>query len=160
MADAPKEMAVIGEDAFLSGRVTGQDLLVLGRVEGQIELRGRLRVGPKGRAQATVRAHTIEIEGELEGDVRAEVLTLAQTARARGTFVAKRLSVQEGAVLEGHINPQSSTPPVSSTSFRPPVAAPVPAAAAVPVPFPTAATDAVAGPAEEPEAKPEGDPSA
>lgn len=156
MADAPKEMAVIGEDASLSGRVTGQDLLVLGRVDGQIELRGKLKVGPKGRAQATVRAHTIEIEGELEGDVRAEVLTLAQTARARGTFVAKRLSVQEGAVLEGHINPQSANSPASSTAtlIRPPAAAPAPASA----PHPTPA--AQAGPAEGEHKKPDGDPSA
>ena len=155
MADAPKEMAVIGEDASLSGRVTGQDLLVLGRVDGQIELRGKLRVGPKGRAQATVRAHTIEIEGELEGDVRAEVLTLAPTARARGTFMAKRLSVQEGAVLEGHINPQSASSSASSsaTLIRPPAAAPTPA----PAPHPTSAPPA--GPAEG-EHKKDGDPSA
>lgn len=158
MADAPKEMAVIGEEASLSGRVSGQDLLVLGRVEGEIELRGKLRVGPKGRAQATVRAHTIEIEGELEGDVRAEVLTLAQTARARGTFMAKRLSVQEGAVLEGHINPQSAASSASSsaTVIRPAAAPPVYAPAPAPHPNP----GALGGPAAGEQKKPDGDPSA
>ena len=58
MADAAKNMAVIGEEASFSGIFKGHDLIVLGRFEGQIEVGGRLRVGPKGHAKANVRAWT------------------------------------------------------------------------------------------------------
>ena len=55
--------------------------------------------------KAKVKAAVAEIEGEFEGEVRADSLTLTETARAKGTFLAKRLNVREGAVLEGAINP-------------------------------------------------------
>jgi len=96
---------VVGEGAVLSGKVKGQSLSVLGALEGEVVLEGRLSVGPKGRVSARVRAAEVFVEGEIDGDVRATSLTLAETARARGTFVAKRLVVKEGAVVQGAINP-------------------------------------------------------
>jgi cytoskeletal protein CcmA (bactofilin family) len=118
--------AVVGEDAQFSGRFTGQDLTVFGRLEGEVELKGRLRIGKQGRVKAKVKAASTEIEGDFEGEVRTDALTLAETAKARGTFVAKRLNVREGAVLEGSVNPTAGAvaTPVSAT---PP--APAPAAA-------------------------------
>jgi cytoskeletal protein CcmA (bactofilin family) len=134
MADAAKDVAVIGEEASFSGTFKGQDLLVLGRFDGQIEVRGRLRVGPKGHAKATVRAVAVEVEGEVEGDVRCESMSLMPTARVRGTFVAKRLAVQEGALVEGSINSSSGrpadTPPPAPAP--PPPAPPAPAEGAPP----------------------------
>ena len=82
MAEAAKNMAVIGEEASFSGQFKGHDLVVLGRFEGQIEIGGRLRVGPKGHAKANVRANAVEVEGEIEGDVRCESISLLPTARA------------------------------------------------------------------------------
>jgi cytoskeletal protein CcmA (bactofilin family) len=108
MADAAKNMAVIGEEASFSGIFKGHDLIVLGRFEGQIEVGGRLRVGPKGHAKANVRAAAVEVEGEIEGDVRCESISLMPTARVRGILSSKRLAVQEGALVEGSINPGSA----------------------------------------------------
>lgn len=125
MADAAKDVAVIGEEASFSGKFKGQDLIVLGRFEGEIEVRGRLRVGPKGQAKASVRAATVEVEGEVEGDVRCESISLMPTARVRGMLSSKRLAVQEGALVEGSINPASARPPEP-----PPPPAPAPPAPA------------------------------
>jgi cytoskeletal protein CcmA (bactofilin family) len=113
--------AIVGEDAQLSGRFTGQDLDVLGRLEGDVEVKGRLRVGKQGRVKAKVKAAVVEIEGEFEGELRSDMLTLTETAKAKGTFVAKRLNVREGAVLEGAINPNAPPPaPVPGPGPTPP----------------------------------------
>jgi cytoskeletal protein CcmA (bactofilin family) len=102
--------AIVGEDAQFSGRFSGQELEVLGRLEGEVELKGRLRIGKQGRVKAKVKAAVVEVEGEFEGELRADALTLSETAKAKGTFLAKRLNVREGAVLEGAINPASAAP--------------------------------------------------
>ena len=169
VAGIGKDTAVIGEDASFSGRFVGKDLLLLGKLEGDIELRGRLHLGPKGHARANVRAATVEVEGELNGEIRADALSLMPTARVRGTILAKRLSVQEGAVVEGSINPGSARHAEPSASpFAP---APTPAAPAAPTAQPWAArpsppaaapaphtSPAPAAPGSPPEKKPEGDP--
>jgi cytoskeletal protein CcmA (bactofilin family) len=105
---------MVGEGTLVTGKVRGKDLTVLGVVEGDIQLEGRLHVGKGGRVKANVRAGTVEVEGEIEGEVGATALTLAETARARGTFVAKRLVVKEGARVEGAINPTSPASPAGS----------------------------------------------
>jgi cytoskeletal protein CcmA (bactofilin family) len=174
VAGIGKDTAVIGEDASFSGRFVGKDLLLLGKLEGDIELRGRLHLGPKGHARANVRAATVEVEGELNGEIRADALSLLPTARVRGTILAKRLSVQEGAVVEGSINPGSARHAEPSASpFAPPPAPAAPPAqpwaarpsppAAAPAPHgspaPSApATPGPAAPGSPPEKKPEGDP--
>jgi cytoskeletal protein CcmA (bactofilin family) len=116
--------AVVGEDAQFSGRFGGQDLTVLGRLEGDVELKGRLLVGKQGRVKAKVKAAATEIQGEFEGEVRTDALTLTETARARGTFVAKRLNVREGAVLEGSVNPSGGAGAATAAPAAPPAPAP------------------------------------
>jgi cytoskeletal protein CcmA (bactofilin family) len=118
--------AVVGEDAQFSGRFGGQDLTVLGRLEGDVELKGRLLVGKQGRVKAKVKAAATEIQGEFEGEVRTDALILTETARARGTFVAKRMSVREGAVLEGSVNPSGGGGGATAASAAP-AAPPAPA---------------------------------
>jgi cytoskeletal protein CcmA (bactofilin family) len=118
--------AVVGEDAQFSGRFSGQDLDVLGRLEGEVEVKGRLRIGKKGLVKAKVKAAVTEIEGEFEGELRSDALTLTETARARGTFVAKRLNVREGAVLEGSINPTATSRQGDGSAASPAEAAATP----------------------------------
>lgn len=115
---------VVGEGAVLSGKVRGGDLTVLGVVEGELHLEGRLAVGPGGRVAAKVRAAEVVVDGEIEGDVRAASLTLGETARARGTFLAKRLVVKEGAWVEGAINPGASERETAAGAPSAPVAEP------------------------------------
>lgn len=160
-----KDAAVIGEEASFSGRFAGKDLVLLGRLEGEIELRGRLHLGPKAHARANVRAAAVDAEGQLEGEVRADAMSVMPTARVRGTFVVKRLSVQEGALVEGSINPASARQAEPPPAPRPPApspypaihppAAPAPPAAPTPAAGPTPANPAPAGP--PPERKPEDD---
>lgn len=106
MASVTKEGgAVFGAEEVFSGTLHGQDLTVHGGFDGEVELKGRLRVTRGGRVRAKVKAMAVDLEGEFDGEIRTETLTVAETARARGTFVAKRLSVKEGALIEGAVNP-------------------------------------------------------
>jgi cytoskeletal protein CcmA (bactofilin family) len=139
--------AVVGEDAHISGHFRGKDLAVLGQLEGEIELSGRLSIGRQGRVKAQVKAAVTEIEGEFDGDVRTGVLVLAETARARGTFQAQRLTVREGAVLEGAVNRGGGTSTASAET--PAGASPAPG----PVPAPTEASANAAPSADAPAAK-------
>ena len=123
---------IVGEGAVLAGKVKGQNLSVLGTLEGEVHLEGRLSVGAKGRVAARVRANEVLVEGEIEGDVRADSLTFAETAKARGTFIAKRLVVKEGALVEGAVNPvgASTEPAAAAAALGAPTPAPAPTGAA------------------------------
>lgn len=104
MDNSSEQWAVVGEDASFSGRLTGRNVIVNGRIEGEMELSGRLRLGPHSVVKATVRAAAVELEGEFEGDIRAASLAFGATARARGVFHADRLSIREGALVNGALN--------------------------------------------------------
>ena len=107
--------STLSADLNVTGTISGQDLDVLGHFEGELRLAGKLRTGGASHVKAVVKAKAVEIEGEFEGEVRADSLHLAPTARARGTFVAKRLVIEEGAVFHGAVNreqPASSAPAV------------------------------------------------
>jgi cytoskeletal protein CcmA (bactofilin family) len=98
------DVSVLGEDTALSGRIKGQDLMILGAFEGELMLTGRLHLGPKARVKAKVRATEVEIEGAFEGEIRSKALAFAPTAQARGLFLADRLGIREGALVEGAFN--------------------------------------------------------
>jgi cytoskeletal protein CcmA (bactofilin family) len=111
------DSAVVDRHATLTGRVSGHDLIVLGCLDGDLQLSGKLHTAAGSRLHAKVQASVVEIEGDFEGEVRATTLRVSATARARGTFVAERLVIQEGAVLEGAVQaPGMPAPPATSVA--------------------------------------------
>lgn len=103
----------IGADASFNGRISGDHLNVLGTFEGDITLKGSLKIGPQGRVKARVQAAVVEVRGEFEGEIGAGTLVFGETARARGTFKAEKLSVREGAMLDGAVNRTGGAPPAT-----------------------------------------------
>jgi cytoskeletal protein CcmA (bactofilin family) len=124
------DTAVVDRHTTLSGSVSGHDLIVLGSLEGELRLSGRLHIMAGSRLKARVQAIVVELDGEFEGELRAEILHVAASARARGVFVAERLSMQEGALLEGDVQAPADTTPAPINDAAPAVAdeAPEPAA--------------------------------
>jgi cytoskeletal protein CcmA (bactofilin family) len=118
-----QDVSILGEDASLAGRISGQDLTILGGFEGELNLRGYLRLGPKARVKANVRAEVVEIEGEFQGEIRSTSLTFAPNAKAKGVFLSDKLGVREGALVEGAFNlageGDSRRPPRSEPAERP-----------------------------------------
>jgi cytoskeletal protein CcmA (bactofilin family) len=105
--------AVLDRHASLSGTVSGHDLIVLGSLEGDLRLSGRLHIAAGSRLRAKVQATVVELDGDFEGEVRAETLRVSASARAKGVFVAERISIAEGAFLEGDVQaPAAPTRPM------------------------------------------------
>ncbi len=110
--------ATIADEARFVGTYKGQDLTVLGGFEGGLELSGRLHLGPDARVKGHVKAAAVEIEGEFEGEVRAETLSFGARARARGVFLAPRLCVRDGACVEGALNVEPASTGAASVETR------------------------------------------
>ena len=127
---AEDKTTLVDAQAQFEGKLSGKDAAVHGRLRGEIALTGRLLIGEEGWVHASVAADSVEIAGQLEGDVRARAVTLRETARVKGRVDAQALVVREGAWLSG---------PVAS-GVAPAREAAAPAATAAP------------GPQEKPEA--------
>jgi cytoskeletal protein CcmA (bactofilin family) len=100
-----QDLTVLASGCAVSGHVAGGDLDVLGRFEGELYLSGRMHVARGSQVKGRVRASLVEIDGDFEGEVRAETLRVGVGGSARGKFFAGRLSIVDGACLEGDVNP-------------------------------------------------------
>jgi cytoskeletal protein CcmA (bactofilin family) len=105
------DTAVVDRHTTLSGSVSGHDLIVLGSLEGELRLSGRLHIAAGSRLKARVQATVVELDGEFEGELRAQTLRVAASARAKGVFVAERISIEEGALLEGDVQAPADAHP-------------------------------------------------
>jgi len=99
-------MANIGKSIVIKGDLTGEeDLVIEGRVEGKVHLPNhRLTIGQGGNVQAEVHAKSVVVIGRVAGNVSAgERVEVQASGIVDGDVRAPRLSVQEGAVLNGSI---------------------------------------------------------
>jgi cytoskeletal protein CcmA (bactofilin family) len=100
------EMANIGKSISIKGDVVGdEDTILEGRVEGRVSLRNfHLTIGPNGDIQGEVSAKQVTVVGKIAGNVIAsERIEVRETGRIQGDLVAPRLTVAEGAVINGAI---------------------------------------------------------
>jgi cytoskeletal protein CcmA (bactofilin family) len=100
------EMANIGKSISIKGDVVGdEDTVLEGRVEGRVSLKNHhLTIGPNGDVQGEVSAKQVTVVGKVAGNVIAsERIEVRETGRIQGDLVAPRLTVAEGAVINGAI---------------------------------------------------------
>src|SRR5688572_12779711 len=66
-----REAAVIGPSIHIDGDLRGEeDLLIEGEVNGTVQLKNNsLTIGPQGKIRADVYAHSIYVDGFMEGDL-------------------------------------------------------------------------------------------
>jgi len=124
----PTESAtVVGRSMKIRGEFNGaDDLLVDGEIEGSIRLSAsRLTVRAEGRIRASVVAQDIIVIGRIEGDIRATGrVELRDGAVVIGDVFAARISIEDGAVLRGAVDPSkagesvpmSAVPPIVTTA--------------------------------------------
>ena len=121
---ADDKITIIDAQADVEGKLGGKDAVVHGRIRGEIALTGRLTLGETARVEAIVTADSVEIAGELKGDVRARSVTLAEKARVQGTVDARVLVVREGAWLTGSVaageSASKASPPPAAGPHHPP----------------------------------------
>jgi len=133
-----REAAVIGPSIHIDGDVRGEeDLLIDGEVSGTVQLKNNsLTVGPNGKVKADVYAHSIYVDGYLEGDLYgSERVNIRKSAQVRGNITSPRVSLEDGAKFKGSIemDPQAAQNVVGRAV---PKSAPAPAAAKPVVPQP------------------------
>ena len=107
-------MANIGKSISIKGDVVGdEDTVLEGRVEGRVSLKNHhLTIGPNGDVQGEVSAKQVTVVGKVAGNVIAsERVEVRETGRIQGDLVAPRLTVAEGAVINGAITMKDAGSP-------------------------------------------------
>ena len=103
----PKKTSVLGSSIKLEGVITGEDDVMLqGRVKGRIDLpNNTVTVGVEGFLEGDVMAQVVIVEGAVKGNIRArERVILHQTAQLIGNITCDRVSIEEGAKVNGSID--------------------------------------------------------
>jgi cytoskeletal protein CcmA (bactofilin family) len=135
MADAGSNQeypTVLGPDANFKGEMSFEKgLRLMGRFEGKMNTPGRLHIAKEARMQADVDCGALIVEGDVKGNLSAnDRIELKSTARYEGDLRASKLTVDEGAVFNGHVTvgpeavkggakPGASAPAATSGGPRP-----------------------------------------
>jgi cytoskeletal protein CcmA (bactofilin family) len=112
-----KEIAVIGPTITVKGEISGkEDLEIQGSLDGTITMKAhRVTVGDKGRIKADVRARSIHVAGEVEGNLFGdEEVVLRESGRLLGNITAPRVTLEDGSKFKGSIDME----PVADDSKR------------------------------------------
>jgi len=137
---AAREHAVIGASIHIDGDLRGEeDLLIEGEVNGTVQLRSHsLTIGPQGKVRADVYAHSIYVDGFMEGDLYgSERVAIRKSAQVRGNVTSPRVSLEDGAKFKGSIEMdpqavQSATTTNNRSAAKPAASQPQPAARPAP----------------------------
>jgi len=89
----------------MHGRLDVQgDLKVAGTVEGELKASGDVTVDSSANVQATIEGANIAVRGQVNGNVTARRrLTLGGSGRLNGDVKVGRLTVEDGATLNGNV---------------------------------------------------------
>ena len=100
------QVSIIGSDLVIMGEkitvITKARLLVDGEVRGDINGR-EVIIGQSGKVTGTVAANSVEVHGHVYGAVRAQSVTLHNTAHVDGDIFNQVLKISEGAVFDGRV---------------------------------------------------------
>jgi len=101
----PIEEKTLDVDASMTGTLSFKDpvnMRINGRFEGTLEVRGNLTIGDTATVEAHIIGDNIVIAGKVRGDIIARgKLTLTASAIMQGEIKTSKLSVEEGAILQG-----------------------------------------------------------
>jgi cytoskeletal protein CcmA (bactofilin family) len=94
---------VIGADARIKGELEFEKgARLLGKLEGQVVTKGDFLVAEGAKLQGEVRAGSIRLDGEVQGNLRAtDKIHLSTSAKLEGDLQTARLEVADGAVFVG-----------------------------------------------------------
>ena len=126
MAKKKDEMdeKILDVDASMQGTIAFKDpvnLRINGSFEGKLDTRGNLTIGENAKVKAAIYGDRIIIAGKVTGDIHAtQSISVIAPAVIQGNVITPRLSVTEGAMLEGQVsmlgvNPAGAAPDVSLT---------------------------------------------
>ena len=99
------EEKILNVDASMQGSLVFKDAVNLhinGKFEGNLNTKGSLTIGENAEVRADIVGENIKICGQVFGNVVASSsLSLSRNAHLEGDVRAPRLSMAEGAILQG-----------------------------------------------------------
>lgn len=103
-AGRKKLTAFLDEGSEIEGKYTFTGTVLLnGKFQGEIDSPDTLIIGERGVVNASVRAGTLVVNGELVGNVHAsERVELSGRARVFGDLESPVIVLEEGVMFEGH----------------------------------------------------------
>ena len=99
--------ALISASIIITGDISGkEDIIINGSVEGTIDFREHnVLIGESGRINANVIAKTINVDGEVKGELRAnEQVTINPSGRLIGDIRAPRVVLSDGCQFKGSVD--------------------------------------------------------
>ena len=100
-----KNIVNLGPRDTLHGRLEIQgDLKIQGNVEGELKASGDVTVDSTAGIQASIEGSNVTVRGQVTGNVTAKRrLTLGGSGRLNGDVRVGRLTVEDGATLNGNV---------------------------------------------------------
>ncbi len=97
---------VIGASMVLEGDILGEDsVVVLGNVRGRVSVREELTVESSGTLEAEVHAEKTVVHGRLTGQIYADSkVEIGAKGQIEGDIRAPRVLMADGARFSGHID--------------------------------------------------------
>ena len=127
-----------------SAQLSEKVMSLLKAKDGTVQLRSNsLTIGAHGKVRADVYAHSIYVEGLMEGDLYGtERVHIRKSAQVRGNVTSPRVSLEDGAKFKGSIemDPEAAQGAANRGMPKPTVQAPKPAS---PQPAPAVAKTGV-----------------
>lgn len=101
-ADAVKE-SLIAAELTIEGKIEGAgDVRLAGRFKGDVHVEGNLTIESGAKLTGSVRANTVIVAGELEGNIEAAArVELRDTGILNGDLKAGSLTVAAGSRMRG-----------------------------------------------------------
>ena len=98
----PVAPTIISSDMRITGNITSEgEVQVDGVVDGDV--RGaKVSIGASGHVAGAVSGERILVRGRVNGQIRAQLVTLTRSAQVKGDIYHDTLSMESGAKLEGH----------------------------------------------------------
>jgi cytoskeletal protein CcmA (bactofilin family) len=105
---AAEGRAYLDRGSKISGKISFEGpARIDGEVDGEINAKDSLTIGESAVITAHIRAASVSVAGKVSGDIVAtQRIEIRPSAKVSGNVTAPVLSVQEGALFEGHCSMQ------------------------------------------------------
>ncbi|MFH1846767.1 MAG: polymer-forming cytoskeletal protein [Candidatus Omnitrophota bacterium] len=111
--EVPQEQSkILDVSASMQGTLRFDDpvnLRINGKFEGTLDTKGSLMVGRDANINANINGEIVSVAGNVWGNIKAtRILVLEESAHLQGDVETPRISIMEGAFLNGNIKMSTS----------------------------------------------------
>ena len=102
----PKKVSLLGSSLVFKGELSAdEEIIIQGTVEGTIaHHKKNVTVGKQGRVNALIHAHSVTIQGRVDGDIHGdEFVVMAEGCEVNGNIYCPCITMEGGARFNGTI---------------------------------------------------------